>query len=41
MAEAMDNMDSLNMETYSLREKFKGQLKVLKSYHNYNKYILF
>lgn len=41
MAEAMDNMDSLNMKLIALEKSLKAAESLKKSYHNYNKYILF
>lgn len=41
MAEAMDNMDSLNMKLMTLEKSLKAAEKLKESYHNYNKYILF
>lgn len=41
MAEAMDNMDSLNMRLMTLEKSLKAAESLKKSYHNYNKYILF
>lgn len=41
MAEAMDNMDSLNMKLMTLEKSLKAAESLKKSYHNYNKYILF
>jgi len=41
MAEAMDNMDSLNMKLMALEKSLKAAESLKESYHNYNKYILF
>lgn len=41
MAEAMDNMDSLNMKLRTLEKSLKSAESLKESYHNYNKYILF
>ncbi|KGM96600.1 hypothetical protein Z968_06065 [Clostridium novyi A str. 4552] len=41
MAEAMDNMDTLNMRLMTLGKSLKAAEGLRKSYDNYNKYILF
>ncbi|MGO5064207.1 MULTISPECIES: TIGR02680 family protein [unclassified Clostridium] len=41
MAEAMDNMDSLNMKLMALEKSLKAGESLKETYHNYNKYILF
>lgn len=41
MAEAMDNMDALNMKLAALEKSLKAAISLKDSYHNYNKYIIF
>ncbi|MBP2031970.1 uncharacterized protein (TIGR02680 family) [Clostridium algifaecis] len=41
MAEAMDNMDSLNMRLMAFEKSLKAAENLKESFHNYNKYILF
>lgn len=41
MAEAMDNMDALNMKLAALEKSLKAAVSLKDSYHNYNKYIIF